>query len=87
MRVKQWTADIFLSEEGDRTKARVVLHGDTPHDLVGSGVAQRNPHDPSIPEIGDEVAAGRALGDLSARLLQIAYRDIDGLADDSFRID
>jgi hypothetical protein len=88
MRAKQWHVDLYLSEEGDRTKARAVLHGEISHPVVGSGSAVRNPHDPYVPEIGDEVAVGRALEDLAGRMLQIAGRDIEvSVGDRSFRND
>lgn len=87
MQARQWTADIFLSEEGDETKARAVLHGDSVNEVVGTGFARRNPHDPSVPEIGDEVAASRALGDLAERLLRVAFTDIDATMPEDSRVD
>jgi hypothetical protein len=44
--------------------------------LVGRGTARANPHDRDVPEIGDEMAVGRALGDLSRNLLSVAEADI-----------
>lgn len=87
MRTKQWRVDVFVSEEGDTTKARATLTGDSPTRVSGTGVARRNPHDPGVPEIGDEVAVGRALGALSAELLTVAYKDIDASVGDNFRAD
>jgi uncharacterized protein DUF1876 len=86
MHAKQWRVDVFVSEEGNVTRARAVLVGDSPTHLSASGTARRNPHDPAVPEIGDEVAVGRALGALSADLLGVAYQDIDASVDD-FRAD
>jgi hypothetical protein len=44
--------------------------------IEGSGHARRNPRDRAVPEIGDELAAGRALIDLGHRLVQLANADI-----------
>ncbi|WP_327294356.1 MULTISPECIES: dsRBD fold-containing protein [unclassified Streptomyces] len=81
MGTKQWNAQISLTEDGDETRARAVLtrqdswRGDTAH-VVGRGVARRNPIDRPIPEIGDELAASRALEDLAVRLHDVASDDI-----------
>ncbi len=44
------------------------------------GTARRNPTDRPIPEIGDELAASRALEDLAIRLHDVASDDIVALA-------
>ena len=87
MHAKHWQVDLFLSEEGDVTRARAVLAGESPRHLSVNGVARRNPHDPAVPEIGDEVAVSRALDALSRELLEVATRDIDASVGDLFRID
>ncbi|WP_042397459.1 DUF1876 domain-containing protein [Streptacidiphilus carbonis] len=80
MEAKQWTVEIFIIEEEDDTHARAVItRGDT-STLTGRGVARRNPADRSVPEIGDELAAGRALEDLGARLHEAASHDFAYLA-------
>jgi hypothetical protein len=73
----RWTVTISLFEEGDLTKADAVLHTDDTERLRGHGTARRNPHDPAVPEIGDELAAARALSDLAHRLLETAVADIE----------
>ncbi|GAA1912726.1 DUF1876 domain-containing protein [Streptomyces sodiiphilus] len=71
---KEWTAHIHLSEHGRDTSARAVLNtGDNV--LEGKAEAHRSPVDPSVPEIGDELAAGRALQDLAQQLMGAAARD------------
>ncbi|WNF00750.1 DUF1876 domain-containing protein [Streptomyces luomodiensis] len=73
----EWTVRLYLFEDEGTTKARVVLDTkDT--SLTGRGTARRNPEDENVPEIGDELAAGRALHDLGDQLLGAAERDIDG---------
>jgi uncharacterized protein DUF1876 len=83
--VKTWHVDVFISEEDNVTQARAVLTGDRPDVVVATGATRRNPRDPVVPEIGDEVAVGRALEALSVRLLGIADTDIHALVEDSYR--
>lgn len=84
MEDKNWTVQIHITEDGDDTRAEAVL---TTQDadrsattVTGRGVAHRNPIDRPIPEIGDELAASRALEDLAIRLHDIASDDIVELA-------
>jgi hypothetical protein len=72
---KEWRLHLYLSEHDPATTARVVLD-------TGDGVlecraeAHRNPFDTAVPEIGDELAAGRALISLGRQLLRAAAGDI-----------
>ncbi|MFJ7073065.1 DUF1876 domain-containing protein [Streptomyces sp. NPDC098781] len=81
---KQWTVRIHITEDGDDTRAEAVLTTqDTAEDMIavtGRGEAHRNPVDRPVPEIGDELAAGRALEDLAVRLHDMASDDIVQLA-------
>jgi hypothetical protein len=76
MRAKEWTVRIQLTEDGDDTSARAELTADDGARLTGDGHARRNPSDPSVPVIGDELAVARALADLSEKLAMITKRDI-----------
>ncbi|GGZ19778.1 DUF1876 domain-containing protein [Streptomyces poonensis] len=80
METKQWTVQIYLTEDGDETHARAVLTTRDTSTLTGRGTARRNPVDRPIPEIGDELAASRALEDLAIRLHDVAADDIIQLA-------
>lgn len=80
MEAKQWSVQIHLVEDGDDTRARAVLTTRDRSDLVGTGRARRNPADPSVPEIGDELAASRALADLADKLAVVTQRDISEVA-------
>lgn len=74
-RTVEWKVRLYLFEDEGRTKARVVL--DTgPGVLTGRGTAQCAPGDTDVPEIGDELAAGRAMHDLAGQLVRGAERDI-----------
>jgi hypothetical protein len=78
-RSKHWTVDIYLDEHDDerRTHAEARLTTGDRTRLTGTGLARRNPDDPEVPEIGDELAASRALSDLAHTLLDAAAGDIE----------
>ncbi|EST36820.1 hypothetical protein M878_00305 [Streptomyces roseochromogenus subsp. oscitans DS 12.976] len=48
--------------------------------ITAHGSAHSHPADTNVPEIGDELAAGRAMVDLAHQLLETAERDIQGMA-------
>lgn len=76
----QWEIRLDLFEEDDgTTKAHLVLDTGTTA-LRGRGTAHCNPADRNVPEIGDELAAGRAMHDLARQLLNVAERDVQGMA-------
>jgi hypothetical protein len=74
--INQWRVDIMLGENDGRTYAEARLVTEIGDRLVGVGRASVSPDDYDIPEIGDEVAAARALRDLSTKLLSTASSDI-----------
>lgn len=74
----EWKVRLYLFEEEDTTKARVVVDTGTTA-LTGHGVAHRNPADTDVPEIGDELAAGRAMHDVAQQLVDAAEHDIEGV--------
>jgi hypothetical protein len=63
--------EIAFTEDDDHTEARaqLSLRGVTFH---GYGRARRNPADPNVPVVGEELAAARCLSDLSHRLVEAA---------------
>ncbi|WP_405996750.1 DUF1876 domain-containing protein [Streptomyces sp. NBC_00829] len=74
----EWKVRLHLFEGEGTTKAHLVLDtGATT--LTGRGVAHCNPADTDVPEIGDELAAGRAMRDLAQQLAEAAERDIEGM--------
>jgi hypothetical protein len=77
--VKNWRVDLYLFEQDAATMAHAVLHTDAPTALDSRGEAHRNPGDADVPEIGDEVAAARALRRLADRLLGVASGDIEAV--------
>ena len=74
--VKSWRVQLDLYESGDDTTAHAVLLSETPLRLEADGAARRHPADPSLPQVGDEVAAARALRHLADRLLGTASDDL-----------
>lgn len=81
MEAKQWTVQIYIAEDGDDTSAKAVLTTRDGTNLSGTGRARRNPADPAIAEIGDELAASRALTDLADKLAVVAQHDINRFVD------
>ncbi|MBZ9599459.1 DUF1876 domain-containing protein [Streptomyces yangpuensis] len=73
----EWKTRVYLFEEDGTTKVRVELDTGS-NRLTGHGTARCNPTDKDVPEIGDELAAARALEDLAHQLKRIAHRDIVG---------
>ncbi|SEL48452.1 dsRBD fold-containing protein [Streptacidiphilus jiangxiensis] len=80
MKTKQWTVTVTIDEDDTRTEARAVMTDAGAPMATGRGVARRNPADRSVPDIGDELAAGRALEDLAQRLHDMASHDFAYLA-------
>ena len=76
MKEKVWTVNVVLLEEGDLTRADAIISG-AADDVRGFGRAKRAPQDPSVPAIGDELAAARALSDLAHNLLDAAAGRIE----------
>jgi hypothetical protein len=79
IREKTWKVDLYLTEGEGLTRAEAVLHSGVTRELVGVGRARRDPDDYEIPEIGDEVAASRALADLARALRHTAEGDIEAV--------
>lgn len=77
MRTKTWQIQIYLSEDGTRTRAEAVLRTDAGTELRRVGEAHRNPFDLDVPEIGDELAAARALDALTYALFDASVVDVE----------
>ena len=71
-----WHVDVAFHEADDRTRADAILEfgGQRFH---GWGQAKRSPGDQNVPVIGEELAAARALAELSHQLLQAAATRIE----------
>jgi hypothetical protein len=81
-RVRTWTVDIEVLEDGVSTLARAVLHeGEVPTVVTADGQATRRPGDEDVPEIGDELAVARALDQLAGTLKSAAARHLAAMDD------
>ena len=75
METKTWMVEISIGEHEGQTRAEARLTSE-PRTMTGWGIARLNPTDRDVPMIGDELAAARALADLSHQLLDTAAADI-----------
>jgi hypothetical protein len=85
---KRWDVSVFIDEdEGERTThAEARLHTKDKTHLTGHGTARRDPHDHDVAEIGDELAAARALSQLADKLLHAAAKDIEAITHEPARV-
>jgi Domain of unknown function (DUF1876) len=79
MAIRNWSVDITITERDGRTHARARLHTADATALEATGTARLNPTDRDVPEIGEELAAARALSALAHQLLDTAADDIEGV--------
>ncbi len=77
MTTKTWNVQILLGEDEDVCHADAVLEVQGKTEIRGRGTSRRNPEDPSVPMIGEELATARALSDLAHQLLHMCARDIE----------
>jgi len=73
---QSWLVNVSFTEDADRTRADAILEVGG-RKFNGVGQAKRAPEDPSVPVIGEELAAARALSDLSHQLLEAAAERIE----------
>jgi hypothetical protein len=71
-----WHIEVEFQEDDTRTEAAARLLRDGV-ELRARGTARRNPDDPAQPQIGEEIAAARALSDLVHQLLDKAATQIE----------
>ena len=81
-----WHMSITFTEDDERTRADAVLEL-TGRRFHGWGRAKRSPDDPSVPVVGEELAAARALSDLSHQLLHAAADRIERWEGRDVRLD
>ena len=77
--VREWQVRVSIFESGDDTSANVVLLSEAPTHVTARGQSHRGTADPSVPEIGDEVAVARALRHLADQLLIAASQDVEAV--------
>jgi hypothetical protein len=75
MNEKTTPIELRFTEDDDHTEARATVAMERAT-FTGWGRARRNPVDPNVPMIGEELAAARALADLSHKLFDAAAETI-----------
>jgi uncharacterized protein DUF1876 len=73
-----WPVEIALREDDGQTRAEARLTRDGVG-LIGHGLARCNPDDQEVTQIGDEIAAARALSDLAHQLLSDEAGQIESI--------
>jgi hypothetical protein len=71
-----WSFVVTFEESEDHTDARVIATR-ADGEVIGWGRARRNPADPDVQRIGEDLAAGRALVDVAHKLFDEAARGIE----------
>jgi Rv2632c-like len=68
---------ITIDEDDEHTDAEASIKiGD--RSFIGRGRARRNPSDPNVPMVGEELAVARALSEVSHQLIAAAADTIEG---------
>ena len=79
-----WKLELRITEHDD--ECEVTAHLDAgDRSLAGVGRSRRNPADPQIPQIGEELAVARALNDLAHHLSDDAWTMIETFSSPSVR--
>jgi len=86
LRTTTWHVEIFLYEDGEQTRAEAVLRTSAGTEVRHEGTARRNPKDTDVPEIGEELAAARALSGLAHDLFEAAVADVEQNVHQAVRI-
>ena len=72
----RWKLTFETREDDDHCD--MVVHLDAgDRSLSGRGRSRRNPADPKVPQVGEELAAARALHDLANHLVDDAWTVIE----------
>lgn len=73
---KVFTVEVLVDETERVTDAKAVMRIGA-RSFAGWGRARRNPGDPNVPHIGEELATARALSELAHTLLDAAAEAIE----------
>ena len=80
-----WTVEVVSTDEDGAITADARLSTGTCA-LTGWGRSRRNPADPNVPAIGQELAAARALADRSHQLVHEAADAVEGFEGHAVRL-
>ena len=84
---KRWHIELYLVEDGRTTRAEAVLRTSAGTEVRHSGLARRHPGDRDVREIGEELAACRALTGLAHDLLESTVSDVEGNVHERVHLD
>ncbi len=74
-----WKLTFVAREDDDHCE--MVVHLDAgDRSMSGVGRSRRNPADPKVPQVGEELAAARALHDLANHLAEDAWATIESFS-------
>ena len=77
--IHHWEVRLELVEDDDH--CQVTAHLDAgDRSMAGGGRSRRNPTDPTVPKVGEELATARALYDLAHHLSQDAWEIIENFS-------
>ena len=77
-----WKLTFVTREDDDHCE--MVVHLDAgDRSMSGEGRSRRNPTDPSVPQVGEELAAARALHALANHLTEDAWATIESFPSDT----
>lgn len=86
-KVDHWPIEITLHQQDRETQADAYLTRNNGIKVSGHGLARRNPDDRRVTEIGEEIAAARALSDLAHKLLSTAADEIETVTHEHAHLD
>lgn len=75
--MNHWTLTFAIDEDSDHCDIVATLETGV-RKYSGEGRSRRNPDDPAVPRVGEELAVARALHDLANHLTEDAWRMIEG---------
>ena len=82
----RWSVELSVGEDDGDTHAQASLVLKDGRNLFGQGQARRNPADPTVTEIGEEIAVARALSDLAHKLLGTAATGVEAVTHERARL-
>jgi hypothetical protein len=71
-----WTVSLDMREDVDHCEVTAHL-STTDRGFVGTGRSRRNPADPLVPQVGEQLATARALHELANHLVEDAWAMIE----------
>lgn len=81
-----WSVELSVDETDGQTHAEAGLVTGDDDRLCGRGSARRNPADPNVTAIGEQIAIARALSDLAHKLLSSAAGQIEAITHERARL-